>query len=823
MRNHLFKLLLFLGILVSSAYSSLANHASGGDITYQYLGNDSFLVTVEYYRECNGVGIGTNVITITPGTLASYTISTHLLIVKDITPVSSSTPTRCSNISSTFPYGIQKVIFTGKFKADPTICNYVISVTECCLSAAITTGAAGDYYYNESNLDICDAGFHNSPVFNSDPLLITCQGACTSLSQNAIANSGDSLSYSLTDPLNGPGMPISYIAPYSKNAPVYFSGNQNDSFEVPSCNGFHLDHVTGEINFKPLKTELTLVCIKVTQWRKNQFGQYKNIGSVTRQTTYIIMDCPTNHTPIIAGFDGGKSYTAFICANQKINFKIPAFDLDTTDSVKIVWDNGIPNASFTVSKSGKWQMGTLTWSPTSKDWRVAPYNFVVTATDNASPVPGKIQQVFSIYLLKDSFPNISFSTKNITCGTYSLTVSGDTSSKFKYSWQFDNQGPSSQNKSTSYQFTSAGQHIIDLLVTSDAGCAKNVIDTITTSSLPYPKSAFSLTNTCSDMNIGLINTSTPPNGQSVTYLWKFGDGTTSTFMAPVKSYQKQGSYTIWLITKGDSGCRDSVNKTVQISQGPTAKMSSIVNNCLGLASVFSDSSVFYKTDSIKSLQWNFGDNGTSTQSKPSHTYASAGVYKVVIKVQSKSGCVDSSYKPITIFPLPNAGFTAKSLGNLVYSFFATDQALLKYEWDFGDKTTDTGRNLNHTFGVKNTYTVILKTTNKNTCINTNTEDIDVTATGINNSSQESNLNLKLSPNPFRENFSFSYTLKNQTQIKISISDISGRTLFTIANELQNEGPHSYTINSNEYILKPGVYLLNIENEGQHMSKEIVKQ
>src|ERR1022692_1224717 len=129
------------------------------------------------------------------------------------------------------------IVMTGKFKTDPTICDYTISQSLCCLGGIITTGASGDNLYIGSDLNICEAGYHSSPVFDFDPLVLVCVNTCTSLYQSVIADNGDSVSYSIVYPLSDVNTPISYVSPYTDTTPLMYSGYPDPAkpFDLPYC------------------------------------------------------------------------------------------------------------------------------------------------------------------------------------------------------------------------------------------------------------------------------------------------------------------------------------------------------------------------------------------------------------------------------------------------------------------------------------------------------------------------------------------------------------------------------------------------------------
>ena len=67
--------------------------------------------------------------------------------------------------------------------------------------------------------------------------------------------------------------------------------------------------------------------------------------------------------------------------------------------------------------------------------------------------------------------------------------------------------------------------------------------------------------------------SSDPNGQALSYLWSFGDGTTSPFANPGKVYADDGSYAVRLIVKDPSGAADTSSTTVTVGNvAPTGTL-----------------------------------------------------------------------------------------------------------------------------------------------------------------------------------------------------------------------------------------------------------
>jgi PKD repeat protein len=83
---------------------------------------------------------------------------------------------------------------------------------------------------------------------------------------------------------------------------------------------------------------------------------------------------------------------------------------------------------------------------------------------------------------------------------------------------------------------------------------------------PLPEPAFEFTGgVCIGESFTIINNTT--NGE--TYMWDFGDGTTSNLQEPTHSYSISGSYTITLTANSEFGCTKSTSLGIYVSRPPT--------------------------------------------------------------------------------------------------------------------------------------------------------------------------------------------------------------------------------------------------------------
>lgn len=190
---------------------------------------------------------------------------------------------------------------------------------------------------------------------------------------------------------------------------------------------------------------------------------------------------------------------------------------------------------------------------------------------------------------------------------------------------------------------------------------------------------------CAPWNVNFTDLTQVPVGGSITaWQWDFGDGSpTSNLQNPSHVYTTPGNYVVTLIVTFTGGCTGTATLTgnVNITGSPTANFS--VTEMGGGDYTFTDLSINATT-----WQWDFGDNSTSVQQNPTHTYDVGAVnppVPVTLIVSNPGGCSDTITIPIdvrdfTIY-IPNT-FTPNSNG-LNDGFIAQGVGIVTYEmWIF---------------------------------------------------------------------------------------------------------------------------------------------
>jgi gliding motility-associated-like protein len=208
-----------------------------------------------------------------------------------------------------------------------------------------------------------------------------------------------------------------------------------------------------------------------------------------------------------------------------------------------------------------------------------------------------------------------------------------------------------------------------VVVTNVCGATAVSVATVVVHPLPKidvpPQAAME----CGSVLIQFSDTNTTNLGSS--YLWNFGDGSTSSQPNPAHTYYQTGVYTVGVIVTSPFGCVFSAQDycTVTVFPKPVANFTSEPG--LETSIINPDFHFFDQSTNTNSWSWDFGDGQTSSLENPSHVYSQVGVYTVKLVTTNTGGCLDSITKTVEVKPqftfyIPNT-FTPN--GDHINDFF----------------------------------------------------------------------------------------------------------------------------------------------------------
>ena len=138
------------------------------------------------------------------------------------------------------------------------------------------------------------------------------------------------------------------------------------------------------------------------------------------------------------------------------------------------------------------------------------------------------------------------------------------------------------------------------------------------------------------------------------------------------------------------------------------------------------------SENATSWEWDFGDEESSSEQNPTHTYAEVGTYSVKLNVSNDNETGDyTEPNYITVQEAkiyPTVAFTASATsGSVPFEVTFNDTSVNSDTvlWDFGDGESSTDHNITHEFTSVDSFTVNLTATNENGSVST-TETISVT-------------------------------------------------------------------------------------------------
>jgi gliding motility-associated-like protein len=304
-----------------------------------------------------------------------------------------------------------------------------------------------------------------------------------------------------------------------------------------------------------------------------------------------------------------------------------------------------------------------------------------------------------------------------------------TGSPASWNWNFGNGNTSSLQNPTASYFT-PGSYTVTLTVTNSNG--SNTLTRsqyITVYEGPVVDFAAIPLSGCFPLRVQFEDLSTPGSGNTnVTWLWDFGNGSTSTLQNPLSVYNTAGSFSITLRVTNDKGCIKTISRPnyINVTNGVKALFTNTqATVCSPPATIaFTNNST---GPPILSYFWDFGDGNFSNATNPVHTYLSGGSFIATLVTTSSAGCTDT----IKSNPILIGGFITSFNAppgvcvNEAVTFTNTSSPPpVSSSWTFGDGGTANTINATHTYSVPGTYTVWLYNT-YSSCIDSISQIITV--------------------------------------------------------------------------------------------------
>ncbi len=298
------------------------------------------------------------------------------------------------------------------------------------------------------------------------------------------------------------------------------------------------------------------------------------------------------------------------------------------------------------------------------------------------------------------------------------------------SWQ-----PTIYNSSTvTHHFVTSGNQTVSLLV-NNYGCyvqttKKNFV------MVKPPVSYISMKYDCTNqLNVKFLDSSQGP----LTWLWNFGDGTTSTQQnPPLHTYPASGVYTVQLTTTNGE-CSSTRSVTVPIlNTKPIFTFSTVSTTLCRKQGVWMSAT---NPEYIADYYWNFGDGRSAFSDTAIYNfYNTPGTYQPSLVAKYKNSCYDTIVSPTpVVINGPTAAFTVAGGGTCLgkttqfVDKSKTDgtHKIVSWWWSCGDgfaaKTKSDTPSFSHLYVGSGNYAAILVIKDENNCADTAYSTVKINA------------------------------------------------------------------------------------------------
>ncbi len=660
---------IFLGLFLLLPEIS-AKHIVGGDMIYECIGNNTYIITTKMYRDCNSVNSADYD---NPGWFGVYEGNTYLTTYnvpftnRTTIPIDSDP---CFEISD--PPCVEEATYTFQVTLPQSNLPYTISYQRCCRNETITNivtpGDVGATFLIEISPE-SQQSCNNSPEFNEFPPIVICAGVDINFDHSAFDPEGDSLVYSFCPPLigggvdGGPDNPTGnpngptgvQPQPQPGTAPPYSSV----SYLAPTYTAFlpmagdppvTIDPETGLISGIPTTQGQFVVGVCVREFRDGV-----EIGEIRRDFQFNVISC----TPLVIAdieadiITGPQQYEINACGDFTVDFNNQS--IQESNIFQYDWFFDLQNGTDFVSND---RDVSITFPGLGTYDGVMSLNPGTPCADTA---------FITVNVFPDIDADFEFEYDTCVAGPVTFTDLSTTGSgqMDTWAWQFGD-GNTSDQPSPEHTYQIPGDLPVTLTVTDINGCTESVTQNVGY----FPAPAFlivepSIFEGCAPQEVFYNNLSVPIDS-TYNIEWDFGDGNTSGDISPTHVYTEPGSYTINLEVTSPIGCSVGANfpNFVTVRPSPTAGFTFTPEQLtnFNMTAVFTDESM-----DAEAWLWDFGDGSPPVLTpSPTHTYQDTGFYEIIQVVRHPSGCLDTAralieVEPLVTYHLPNA-FTPNSDG-----------------------------------------------------------------------------------------------------------------------------------------------------------------
>lgn len=567
-----FKIYLLLIFVFNLSYS-WASHVPGGNITYEYVGNNQYVVTLTLYEDCATAFESNGNQTISIANDCGYASLTtaslpNIIYQQEVSQLCSSQIGQSECNGGTLP-GVYMHVWQDTITLPGNCDSWVFSYSSCCRNTSSNLVGSSDNYYWEAVLNSNTAPTNTAPTITTQPIPYVCVNQNVTYSLGAYEPDGNTLVYSLID------------AETSSTGIVTYQTGFSGANPIP---GITLDPSTGQIQFTPTSVGNYVVAVLIEEYDAN--GNL--VGSMMQDFQFEVISCSGNSNPVpppsgVSNFSGTAVQTGptdiQVCEGGNFCFTVqftdsPGDSLFITSNVASV----LPGATITQSSFVSPAEAQICWTAVPG---ANPFSTIsINCSDNSCPTVGMSNMTVGVSVISSTYAGAD---ETICLGNgVQLNATGGSN----FQWSLISGSPINPN---TFSCTNCANPIANPSQTSvyqvtsnlSGGCTNT--DTITVNVVPdftYTLSQSS-TSTCLNSTVQLDIQTTPPGNYS--YNWSPATYLSSTTTAnPTMTPSAPGNYQYAVDITSAAGCvkHDTININVTAAYAPNVTVSLDTNNII---------------------------------------------------------------------------------------------------------------------------------------------------------------------------------------------------------------------------------------------------
>ena len=691
----------FIGLFFSTHLS--ASHIVGGDLHYEYLGNNMYQITLKVYRDCATSSTNFD----DPAAIGVYDSNGNLAMNIEVNladAIVTDVPIETNSVCVSPPSGlcVKEAIFSDTVELPPIPGGYTLVYQRCCRNVTLVNTDSNDDLgiTLTTNIPGPELAWPNSnPSFNQYPPVVICLNFPFEFDHSASDSDGDQLVYEFCTPLlsNVPGF---YINP--PGAPPYpelqFLPGYTYDYPIDANPAFSIDPNTGWLTGTPNQLGQYVVGICVKEYRNGVL-----INSTNRDFQFNVVICDPTNLAAIA--DQTSLCDGLLVSFQNLSpegmtyawdFGVEEIDSDTSSvfepeymyadtgwyTITLILNPGLPCADTATNvyhaapelvpviadytfecDDGDmfyhfWGSGGFSDAP-SFQWNFGPVAIPMTSNEQnpqnvlLSPDGGLVDVTLTIFdsgceseitqvIDVPDLPHAEIVPQETFCNGFYYNFDHASENATEFYWDFGTplNNDISYAEFPEYNFADTGHYTIMLIVSAPGMCPDTAYSDLVIYGFLDPFFEGPPTQ-CFDGNEFSFFAEGASSGDAL-YQWDFGP-----YGNPGESFSPNPTGVTFTepgtydiyLTITENDCEETYTDQVEILPNP--EISAFFEGAMGCP----DLSVHFENNSSAATPlfyiWDFGDGQTSTQGNPTHVYTSPGSYDVTLTIYTLTGCIET--------------------------------------------------------------------------------------------------------------------------------------------------------------------------------------